>query len=92
MFINILLPKTKHQEKRKIDKTKEGEKRRNWIGAEGEAFHADPGNLCANRGNRTEYKTEGRIKERNREWVPNPAFWIIRSPITTRMDHMGGLF
>ena len=41
---------------------------------------------------RKEQKTEGRTKERNREWAPNPATWTIWLPLTTCMDHMVGLF
>ena len=62
------------QEKRQEGKNKGGNMgKKKWTGAERETFHPNPSNLCANRGGKTEWKTEGRTKERNREWVPNPA-------------------
>ena len=57
----------------KKERAKEGEERRKMNRAEGgETFHLNPGNLIANRGRRTEWKTEGRTKK-NKEWVSNPA-------------------
>ena len=45
------------------------------IEAEGESIHPDPGSGCAYGERRKEQKIEGKTKERNREWDPNPATW-----------------
>ena len=55
------------QEKKQEGKNEEKIGRGRW------RPHPNTGNWCAYGGRRKERKTEGRQKERNREWVPNSA-------------------
>ena len=61
-------------------------------GTEDKTSYPNPGKRCTHRGGRTKWKTEERIKERNREQALNQLLWTIQSPLTTYMDHTGGRY
>ena len=75
------------QEKRQEGENKVGRRmKKKGIGAEDETLHPNPGNGCANRGIRTEWKAQtgsGSLTQ-----LP----WTIWFPLTTRMDHTVDLF